>query len=120
MKTSLDPRHIRRKKLLEDLFKTEFHSQPVSDAAKKIWQQKNEIDKHIRKAAAEFPIDKINKVDLAILRLAVFELLIEKKQPPKVIIDEAVELAKEYGGETSPAFINGALGTIMSDEYPKI
>lgn len=69
-----------------------------------------EIDNKIKIAAPEFPIDKINKVDLAILRLAIYELLIDKSQPPKVIIDEAIELAKEYGGESSPGFINGALG----------
>ena len=70
------------------------------------------IDKKIESAAPEFSIDKINKTDLAILRLAVYELLIEKTQPTKVIIDEAIELAKEYGGDSSPAFINGALGNI--------
>ena len=70
------------------------------------------IEKKIAVAAPEFSIDKINKTDLAILRLAVYELLVEKKQPPKVIIDEAIELAKEYGGDSSPAFINGALGNI--------
>ncbi|MBI1982106.1 MAG: transcription antitermination factor NusB, partial [Candidatus Levybacteria bacterium] len=71
-----------------------------------------------RNAAPEFPIGKINKVDLAVLRLAVFELLVERKEPQKVIIDEAIELAKEYGGETSPSFINGALGNILTHEKP--
>ena len=51
---------------------------------------------------------------MAILRLAVYELLIEKKEPPKVIVDEAIELAKEYGGDSSPAFINGALGKVIN------
>ena len=69
--------------------------------------------RQITKAAPEYPIAKINRVDLAILRLAVYELLVEKREPPKVIIDEAVELAKEYGGETSPAFVNGALGKLI-------
>jgi N utilization substance protein B len=68
------------------------------------------IDKTIEKSAPEFPIDKINRTDLAILRLAVYELLIEKKEPAKVIIDEAVELAKEYGGETSPSVYKRGLG----------
>ena len=57
--------------------------------------------------------DKINKIDLAILRLAVYELLVEKTQPPHVIIDEAIELAKEYGNESSSSFVNGALGNII-------
>ena len=111
MKTPLDPRHKRRQKLVEELFKAGFRKQNVSMYAKKILANQDFIDKNIQKAASEFPIDKINKVDLAILRLAVFELLVEKKEPPKVIIDEAIELAKEYGGETSPSFINGALAT---------
>ena len=112
MKTPLDPRHKRRQKLIEELFKTDFYKQPVSQSAKKILANKDFIDQNIQKAAAEFPIDKINKVDLAILRLAVFELLVEKKEPPKVIIDEAIELAKEYGGETGPSFVNGALAKL--------
>jgi N utilization substance protein B len=111
MKTPLDPRHKRRQKLVEELFKAGFHKQNVSMYAKKILANQDFIDKNIQKAASEFPIDKINKIDLAILRLAVFELLVEKKEPPKVIIDEAIELAKEYGGSTSPSFINGALAT---------
>lgn len=78
-------------------------------------QNKATIDSHIQKAAPEYPIEKINRTDLAILRLAVYELLIEKKEPNNVIIDEAIELAKEFGGEASPAFINGALGKLLSD-----
>lgn len=112
MKTALDPRHKKRQKIVESLFKYDFHRQPVNDYTKTILLKKDFIDKKITKAAPEFPIDKINKTDLAILRLAVFELLIEKKEPPKVIIDEAIELAKEYGGDSSPAFVNGALGNI--------
>ena len=71
------------------------------------------IDEAIYTAAPEWPIDKISRVDLAILRLAVYELTIEKKEPPKVVIDEAVELAKEFGNPTSPGFINGALGAVL-------
>lgn len=115
MKTALDPRHQKRQKIVEDLFKVEFHDQPISPEAKEIISHKEMIDDKISKAAPEFPIDKINKVDLAILRLAIFELLISKKEPPKVVVDEAIELAKEYGGESSPAFINGALGNVINN-----
>lgn len=118
MKTPLDPRHKRRRKLIEELFKIEFHNQKVTLSAQDIVKNKDVIDKVIQEAAPEFTIDKINKVDLAILRLAIFELIIEKKEPPKVIIDEAIELAKEYGGETSPSFINGALGKAI-EKYVK-
>ena len=114
MKTPLDPRHKRRQKAIEDLFKMGFHKQNAGQYAEKIIANKSFIDENIQKAAPEFPIDKINKVDLAILRLAVYELMVEKKEPPKVIIDEAIELAKEYAGSTSPSFINGALATFSS------
>ncbi|HSX40647.1 MAG TPA: transcription antitermination factor NusB [Candidatus Saccharimonadales bacterium] len=113
MKTPLDPRHKKRQHLVEELFKFEFHHQRVTAETKKILDKKTELDNAIGKAAPEFPVDKINRVDLAILRLAIYELLIEKSQPPKVVVDEAIELAKEYGGDTSPAFVNGALGKII-------
>ena len=113
MKNPLDPRHKKRQKIVEDLFKIEFHKQRVGEYAKKIISKKDFVDKQIEKSAPEFPIAKINKVDLAILRLAVYELLIEKAAPKKVIIDEAIELAKEYGGDSSPGFINGALGNLL-------
>lgn len=113
MKTPFDPRHKKRQKIVEDLFKAHFHKQKIGKAAKNILAHIDFIDKSIQKAAPEFSIDKINRIDLSILRLAVFELMIEKKQPPKVIIDEAIELAKEYAGETSPSFINGALAYLI-------
>ncbi len=112
MKTASDPRHKKRQKLVEELFKIDFHKQRVDKNAKIILENKDFIDKKIENAAPEFSIDKINKVDLAILRLAVYELLVEKKEPAKVIIDEAIELAKEYGGDSSPSFVNGALGNL--------
>jgi transcription antitermination protein NusB len=112
MKTALDPRHKKRQKIVESLFKIDFHKQMVNNDTKAILRQKDFIDKQIELAAPEFSIDKINKVDLAILRLAIHELLVEKTQPVKVIIDEAIELAKEYGGDSSPSFINGALGNV--------
>ena len=113
MKTPNDPRHKKRQHLIEDLFKSDFHKQHISEPAKQILMHKQMLDAYIHEAAPEFPVNKINKVDLAILRLAAYELLISKQEPQKVIIDEAIELAKEYGGETSPAFINGALGNIL-------
>jgi N utilization substance protein B len=116
MKTSADPRHKRRQHVVQELFKVDFHSQPVDSIAKPIIDNKQIIDGHIQQAAPEFPIEKINKIDLAILRLAIYELLIEKKEPANVIIDEAIELAKEFSGETSPAFINGALGNIVQHD----
>src|SRR3989344_7022670 len=101
MKTPLDPRHKKRQILVEELFKYDFYRQRISKEAEEIIRYKKEIDIIIEKAAPEFPIEKINKTDLAILRLAVFELLFKKETPAKVVIDEAIELAKEFGGETS-------------------
>lgn len=74
-----------------------------------------EIDSKIQSAAPEWPLEKISKIDLAILRLAVGELL-DGKEPPKVVIDEAIELAKEFGNEKSPGFVNGVLGTILKNQ----
>ncbi len=120
MKNPLDPRHKKRQKLIEELFEMEFHKQRVSETTKQIFSHKEFIDEQIKRAAKEFPINKINRVDLAILRLAIFELMVEKTEQPREIIDEAIELAKEYGGDSSPAFINGALGNILTHESSKV
>jgi len=70
------------------------------------------INDLIKKFASKYPLEKVSKVDLSILRLAVYELNFEKKTPPKVVIDEAIELAKELGGEKSFSFVNAVLGKI--------
>ena len=115
MKTAKDPRHQLRRATVKMLFAESFTQQSNSGRLpKKIFSQRTKLDAKIQKAATVWPIDKINKIDLAILRLAVYEL--ETTQtPPKVIIDEAVELAKEFGGEASPSFVNGVLGTIYKE-----
>jgi N utilization substance protein B len=116
MKTAQDPRHIRRREIVKALFAESFTHQPeISDAAQKILNKKEEIDAKIEAAATAWPIDKLNKIDLAILRLAIYELE-NSDTPPKVVIDEAVELAKEFGGESTPSFVNGVLGTIYKEE----
>jgi N utilization substance protein B len=114
MKTSLDPRHKRRERAIKSLFSWGFQPEkPVSNQlAKKVLAATNKIDKIISSSAPEWPLRQINKIDLAILRLAIYELVIAKKEPPKVIIDEAIELAKTYGGQASPSFVNGVLGTV--------
>lgn len=117
MKKPLDPRHLKRQYFLEELFKLDFLKQKTGLKTRNIFNKKNEIDELIKKAAPQFPIEKINKVDLAILRLAFYELFFEKKEPEKVIINEAIELAKEYGNDTSPAFINGSLDSAIKYEF---
>ncbi len=115
MKTSQDPRHQRRQHIVSLLFAQSFSDQPKDKVIEPILKKRKTIDKAIERIAPEFPIDKINKVDLAILRLAVYEILVEKTVPQKVIIDEAIELGKEFGGDSSPGFINGALGKLVKD-----
>lgn len=70
------------------------------------------LNKTIEPAAPEWPISQIARVDRAILRIAIYELLYGKEVPPKVAINEAVELAKDFGGENSSKFVNGVLGTV--------
>lgn len=119
MKASSDPRHILRIKLVQDLFAYSFYPENKElreeNKFSKIKGKAKEIDRLIEKAAPQFPLDKIAKIDVAILRLAIYELIFEKTEPPKVIIDEAIEVAHELGGESSSAFINGVLGTLYKD-----
>ncbi len=117
MKTASDPRHKKREELMQALFAASFQNRP-SPAIRQIWDKLSEVDPTITQAAPEWPLDKLNPIDLAILRLAAFELLIDKATPFKVIIDEAVELAKQYGGSNSSSFINGVLGTICKLKPP--
>lgn len=115
MKSTTDPRHLKRAKIVQYLFASSFSKKSISSRSlliKPIHNLISKIDPLIEESAPQFPIDKISKIDVAILRLAVYELLFVKKEPKKVIIDEAVELAKEYGGEKSPSFVNGVLGNV--------
>lgn len=75
------------------------------------------LDKIIRQAAPEWPINQITIIDRNVLRIGLYELLYEDKEevPPKVAINEAIELAKTFGGESSGKFINGVLGTIYKE-----
>jgi N utilization substance protein B len=115
MKSALDPRHQRRRSIIQQLFAESFTSQQnLDETTQKIMDNLTKLDDKIKNAAPTWPVDKLNKIDLAILRLAIFEME-EKNTPPKVIIDEAVELAKEFGSENSPSFVNGVLGTILKN-----
>ncbi len=115
MKTATDPRHIRRREAVKALFAETYTHQPgLPELTQEVLKNKEKLDGQIQKAAPQWPIDKLNRIDLAILRLAVYELE-GGETPPKVVIDEAVELAKEYGGESSSSFINGVLGTILGE-----
>jgi N utilization substance protein B len=91
----------------------------VEDVVEGVHQHQDQIDGIIGPAAPEWPVEQIAKIDKIVLRIGVYELMIKRDVPPKVAINEAVELAKTFGGENSSKFINGVLGTIYrnSDFY---
>lgn len=97
---------------------------PGLEDAKFIWQlvdgvkeRFEQLNKIIEQAAPEWPLDQITIVDRNVLRIGLFELLYGNKEevPPKVAINEAIELAKSFGGESSGKFINGVLGTVFKE-----
>lgn len=112
----IDPRHLERIKIVQELYSFLFNPKGLlSEKTKKIIKNQSIIDAKIAFYAPKYSLEKIAKVDLSILRLAIFELMIEKKQPPKVIINEAIELAKELAGERSPGFVNAVLAKVFNE-----
>jgi N utilization substance protein B len=91
----------------------------VKDLVTGVQEKLTEIDNYIIKYATEWPLDQINTVDRQILRIGVFELVFDTKIPAKVAINEAIEIAKAFGGESSGKFVNGVLGAIFKDMSPK-
>jgi N utilization substance protein B len=115
MKTVNDPRHKTRVSRVQSLFSYTFQSSADYPEISDILSRLSSIDSCIAKAAPEWPLPKINKLDLAVLRMSTYELLYSDV-PKKVIIDEAVEIAKTYGSENSSSFVNGVLGTILKNK----
>ncbi len=150
MKSAKDPRHEARKIALQVLFEWSFNSLDTEEILKRnldtslevlghtrgekkkpnkelalflvkgVTENLDTLDKIIETAAPEWPVDQVAKIDLEILRIAIFELYIARSVPPKVSIDEAVELAKEFGGENSSKFVNGVLGTVVKELMPEV
>jgi transcription antitermination protein NusB len=87
----------------------------VEALIKGVIKNNNEIDKYIIKYATEWPLDQITIVDRNILRIGVYELVMLDNIPPKVAINEAIEIAKTFGGESSGKFVNGVLGAIYNN-----
>ena len=85
------------------------------ELVKGVLQNKSELDALIKKFAPAFPIEQMSIIDRNILRLAIFEILFNDKTPFKVAINEAVELAKKFGSDSSPRLINGVLGSITTE-----
>ena len=141
MKKKQDPRHKARILALQKLFEEDFNQEhfegredelytienlceinEIKRFDKKLYEQiietvnesKDSIDKVIQEFAPERPIDEISQIDLQILRIAISEGFVGKFTPHKVAIDEAIELGKEFGGDTSSKFINGVLGSLLN------
>ncbi len=136
MKKSTDPRHLSRELALQNLFSTDFNinndsildfeiselslldeidtynEELYNTLIDGVKENKLEIDKLISQYAPQWPISQMKLVDLQILRMSIYEGFISKITPPKVAIDEAIELAKEFGGESNSKFVNGVLGAI--------
>ncbi len=81
-----------------------------------VWPMKDELDKFIAQHAPEWPLNQVATVDRNILRIALWEFAVNGDTPIKVAINEAVELAKSYGSDSSPRFINGVLGSLAARE----
>ena len=80
-----------------------------------VFQNRLKIDATISTYAPNWPIDQIALVDRNILRMAIFEMIVGGETPPRVAINEAVELSKVFGADNSPKFVNGVLGSVMED-----
>lgn len=87
----------------------------IKDLVSGVNAKQDEIDAVLQPIASKWPIDQIARMDRIVLRLGAYELLHSKSVPPKVVINEAVELAKAFGGENSSKFINGALGALYRE-----
>lgn len=139
-------RHLARSIAMQALFEWDFRGQPAdilptivdrdlkefgpgldeTEFAKKIIEEvvgnMKEIDVLIHKYAPQWPIDQITIIDRNVLRIGIYELKFNNEVPPKVAINEAIELAKNFGGPSSGRFVNGVLGAIykkMADEKNK-
>jgi len=115
VKTAADPRHLNRIKAFKQIFAKSFLPQLVDNQlAINSLSHQEEIDEIIKKCAPEWPLSQINRVDLSVMRLALYELIYKPEVPTKVVLDEAVEIAKRYGGASSSSFVNGALATALA------
>lgn len=131
-------RHLARTVILQSLFQWDFLGQQgelekiidknIAELApglndegfsvrvgKGILKHRNEIDELIARLAPEWPLDQITAVDRNILRLGIYELKFNKEIPPKVAINESIELAKAFGSDASSRFINGVLGSLYKE-----
>jgi N utilization substance protein B len=117
--SSVTKRNIERYK--ESVEDREF----IIDLTNGVYSKLEELDQDLQPLAPEWPISQIARMDRIILRIGLYELKYQKDVPPKVVINEAVELAKAFGGDNSSKFVNGVLGTAYrgmdatADKKPK-
>jgi len=129
-------RTLAREVALKILYANDITSESVSECSRKFWENsetpsseefsdflvrgvdsnKEAIDKRIVKYAENWRLDRMASIDRNVLRIAVFELLFDKETPPKVVINEAIEMAKKYGDMNSGKFVNGILDKINKTE----
>ena len=108
-----------------DVFKTRLEEEPLADELAEFAHQivfgvlplNHNIDLLIAKYAPEWPFDQIAVIDRNILRMAVWEFAISHETPLTVAINEAVELAKQFGSDTTPRFVNGVLGSLAAHQH---
>lgn len=105
-KEVLERNIARYKEMIDDV---DFIRQLVNGVTK----QASELDAILQPVAPEWPIDQIARMDRLVLRIGLYELQNEDDVPPKVVINEAVELSKAFGGDNSSKFVNGVLGTLL-------
>jgi len=142
MKRARDPRHLAREIALQTLFSEDFHKEKTLNIkvfspkdlsaideiekydkklCKKLFtgvkEKQEDIDTLITEFAPQWPISQMKLVDLQILRIAIFEGFLTDTTPPKVAIDEAIEIAKSFGGDASDKFVNGVLGAIYEKKF---
>lgn len=91
----------------------------IKELVRGVLARVKELDDILQPVAPEWPIDQIARMDRIVLRIGLYELLYATDIPPKVVINEAVELAKAFGGENSSKFINGVLGTVLRQRSDK-
>lgn len=91
----------------------------ASKLIENVVRYKDDMDRLIARHAPEWPLDQMAVIDRNVLRIAIFEFLIDDETPIKVAINEAVELAKLYGSDSAPRFINGVLGT-LAEQVPRL
>ena len=88
----------------------------IEELVKGVDAKSADLDTLLQPVAPEWPISQIARMDRIVLRIGAYELIYDKSVPPKVVINEAVELAKAFGGENSSKFVNGVLGTVLRNQ----